>query len=68
LALRVQSSSMAPYPLRGDNAREQFYQDCAAACDELGIAPLPYPEFLALLGTLAEWASAPRTRHRGKVE
>jgi hypothetical protein len=41
-----------------DHARESFYQDYAAACDELGVAPVSYPELLALLETLAECPTA----------
>ena len=36
----------------------QFYLDYAAACDELGVAPLTHPELLALIETLAEWQAA----------
>jgi hypothetical protein len=36
----------------------QFYQEYAAACDELGIVPLAYPALLALLATLAERPTA----------
>ena len=41
-----------------DSARERFYLDYVAECDELGVAPLPYPALLVLLETLAEQPDA----------
>jgi hypothetical protein len=48
-------------------ACEQFYRDYAAACDEVGVVPLPYPELLALIETLAERRSATLPLARGST-
>ena len=50
-----------------DHARDLFYQDYAAACDELGVMPLPYRELLVLLETLAERPSATLPLARGST-
>ena len=47
-----------PRPAASDRLCMQFYQEYAAACDELGIVPLAYPALLALLATLAERPTA----------
>jgi len=53
--VRAQSLRMARELLRD---RDMFYRDYVAACDELRIAPLPYPKLLALVETLAERPTA----------
>jgi hypothetical protein len=41
-----------------DHARDQCYQDYAAACRDLCVMPLPYPELLAMLEALVERPTA----------
>ena len=56
--MRAQSRGVDDDELHADRAREQVYQDYVAECEELGVAPLPFPDLLVLLETLAEWPSA----------